>query len=46
MIFAKNLLIGILLLGLLGAPARAENCTEPKSGTKDVPVFSPPLAMS
>jgi hypothetical protein len=41
---AKRLLVGVLLLAFLGAPALAENCKEPKTGTKDVPIFSPPLA--
>ena len=47
MISAKSLLTGVLFLGSLAAPAFAEvpsNCTEPKTGTKDVPIFSPPLA--
>jgi hypothetical protein len=33
-----------LLLAFLGAPALAQTCKEPKAGTKDVPIFSPPLA--
>jgi hypothetical protein len=35
------------LLGSLGAPAGAETstgCKEPKTGTSDVPILSPPLA--
>ena len=45
--FGRVLLIGATLLGLPGTSAFAEkpaNCTEPKTGTKDVPIFSPPLA--
>ncbi len=44
MMSAKSLLIGILFLGVFVAPAHAEDCTEPKTGTKDVPIFSAPLA--
>ena len=44
MISAKSLLTVVLFLALLGAPALDEDCTEPKTGTKDVPIFSPPLA--
>src|SRR5262249_4818086 len=44
MAFTKHLLVGALFLVCLGAPALAENCKEPKAGTKDVPIFSPPLA--
>jgi hypothetical protein len=44
MISIKSLLTGALLLTVLGAPALAGNCKEPKTGTKDVPIFSPPLA--
>jgi hypothetical protein len=44
MMSAKSLLTGILLLAFFGAPALAANCAEPKTGTKDVPIFSPPLA--
>ena len=29
---------------ILPAPALAADCKEPQTGTKDVPVFSPPLA--
>ena len=42
----KSLLAGIALVGLLSASAVAqtsEYCKEPKTGTKDVPIFSPPL---
>jgi hypothetical protein len=39
-----NLLRAAALLAALCASARAENCREPKTGTKDVPIFSPPLA--
>jgi len=35
---------GTMLLGLLATPAFGENCKEPQTGTKDVPIFSPPLA--
>jgi hypothetical protein len=35
---------GALLLVPFGAFARAGECTEPRTGTKDVPIFSPPLA--
>jgi hypothetical protein len=35
---------GSLLLIPFGAFARAGECTEPKTGTKDVPIVSPPLA--
>lgn len=41
---AKHLLIGALLLCLSAAPALAETCKEPKTGTNAVPIFSPPLA--
>ena len=44
MISAKSLLTGALFLAFLAAPAHAEDCKEPKTGTKDVPIFSPPLA--
>ena len=40
---AKRLLTVALFLAFLAAPALAENCEEPKTGTKDVPIFSPPL---
>jgi hypothetical protein len=43
MTFAKRLLTVALFLAFLAAPALAENCEEPKTGTKDVPIFSPPL---
>jgi hypothetical protein len=41
---AKTLRAGALFLALLAAPALAESCKEPKTGTKDAPIFSPPLA--
>src|ERR1700730_4240247 len=41
---AKSLLVAVLLLGVLAPPALAEGCKEPKTGTPDVPIFSPPLA--
>jgi hypothetical protein len=48
MILRKIVLVGIAcsvtLLVALGASARAEDCKEPKTGTKDIPVLSPPLA--
>jgi hypothetical protein len=44
MTFAKGLLAGVLSLSFLAAPALAANCKEPKTGTRDVPIFSPPLA--
>jgi hypothetical protein len=31
-------------LGGFGGQARAADCKEPKTGTRDVPIFSPPLA--
>jgi hypothetical protein len=37
---------GAVVLGTLAATARAEvpaSCKEPETGTKDVPMFSPPL---
>jgi hypothetical protein len=47
MIFGKALLAGIAcsaaLLGPLGASALAP-CTEPKTGTAEIPLFSPPLS--
>jgi hypothetical protein len=48
MILRKIVLVGIACsvtpLVALGASARAEDCKEPKTGTKDIPVLSPPLA--
>jgi hypothetical protein len=41
---AKPLFVGTLLLAFLGAPALAQTCREPKTGTGNVPIFSPPLA--
>ncbi len=38
---------GAMLVGLSTTPALAEkqgSCKEPQTGTKDVPIFSPPLA--
>jgi hypothetical protein len=32
------------LLSISAASALAEDCKEPETGTKDVPIFSPPLA--
>jgi hypothetical protein len=34
---------GVALLGPFGTSASAESCVEPKTGTKDVPIFSPPV---
>jgi len=34
----------VTLLNLPGTPALAEDCKEPKTGTKNIPAFSPPLA--
>jgi hypothetical protein len=34
----------ITLLNIVAAPALAADCKEPQTGTKDVPIFSPPLA--
>jgi hypothetical protein len=34
----------IVLLNIAAAPALAADCKEPQTGTKDVPIFSPPLA--
>lgn len=45
--FARSLLAGAALLTVAGvsAPAAsAADCTEPKTGTRDVPIISPPLA--
>jgi len=35
---------GIALLNIASAPALATDCREPQTGTKDVSIFSPPLA--
>jgi hypothetical protein len=35
---------GAVLPLLFGFPALAESCKEPKTGTNNVPIFSPPLA--
>ena len=43
MMSAKVLRVGALLLVFFGAPAFAADCTEPKTGTNSVPIFSPPL---
>jgi hypothetical protein len=42
----KIMLVGgaAALLNILAAPAFADDCKEPKTGTNDVPIFSPPLA--
>ena len=37
-------MLGATLLNLAGAPARAEDCKEPETGTNEVPIISPPLA--
>jgi hypothetical protein len=46
--FGKILLACIVgsvtLLNALAASAVADNCKEPKTGTREVPAFSPPLA--
>ena len=44
--FNKSLLAGIVLAGLLSASALAQtpDCTEPKTGTNDVPIISPPVS--
>lgn len=34
----------VTLLNVLAAPAFADDCKPPKTGTRDVPIFSPPLA--
>jgi hypothetical protein len=41
----RSLLAGIVLAAFLSASALAQtpDCKEPKTGTKDVPIFSPPL---
>lgn len=47
MTLAKTLLASLAVstaLSVFGDPGRAESCKEPKTGTKDVPIFSPPLA--
>ena len=44
MIVAIRLLVAALLLGFFAAPALAQTCREPKTGTRSVPIFSPPLA--
>jgi len=37
-------MLGAALLNLAGAPARADDCKEPETGTSAVPIISPPLA--
>jgi len=47
MTLAKTLLASLAVsaaLSVFGDSGRAESCTEPKTGTEDVPIFSPPLA--
>jgi hypothetical protein len=44
MTLTKTLLAGAALLVVLGAPALAAGCKEPRTGTRNVPVFSPPIA--
>jgi len=36
--------LAVALLNILAAPALADDCKEPKTGTDAVPIFSPPLA--
>jgi len=44
MIFVRSLLAGAALLAVAAPAASAADCTEPKTGTRDVPIISPPLA--
>jgi hypothetical protein len=44
MTLARSLIAGAALLAAFGAPAFADDCKEPATGTKSVPIFSPPLA--
>jgi hypothetical protein len=46
MTLQKIMLVGFAAthLNIVATPALAEDCKEPKTGTKDVPIFSPPLA--
>lgn len=37
-------MIGASVVSVAGAPARAEECKEPETGTDAVPIISPPLA--
>jgi hypothetical protein len=39
-----SLLRAVVLLAAISPSAHAEDCREPKTGTNDVPTFSPPLA--
>ncbi len=41
--FLIGIICGASLLFFSGGSARAASCTEPETGTKDVPIFSPPL---
>ncbi len=41
--FLIGIICGATLLCCPSGSARAENCKEPETGTKDVPIFSPPL---
>ena len=45
MTFGKSLLAAAALLAIAGVSAHAApaDCKEPKEGTKDVPIISPPL---
>ncbi len=40
--FLTCIICGATLLFLSGGSARAASCKEPETGTKDVPIFSPP----
>jgi hypothetical protein len=46
MTFGKSLLAAAALLALAGVPVHAApaDCKEPATGTRDVPIISPPLA--
>ncbi len=41
--FLTCIICGATLLFLSGGWVRAASCKEPETGTKDVPIFSPPL---
>ncbi len=41
--FLIGIICGASLLFFSGGSARAASCKEPETGTKDVPIFSPPL---